>query len=445
MLKIGDFSKAAQVTVKALRLYGELGLLRPVWVDRFSGYRYYSLEQLPRLNRILALKELGFSLEQVGTMLDRVLTVDELRSILRQKRVELEERLQAEQARLALLEARIEQIDQAGSLAGYEVALKRVPEQVVLAAREVVPSQNLRARQSLRMRRALLEELELSGVRLAGGWTEIVHNPAYSERNIDLEVALPVDLPADGRRQRKPLRVLAALAQAACLTHAGPWHGLEHAYAALYAWAQANGLCQAGPVREVCHADPLDGLEACPLVELQLPVEPLAGLPPTQTDIHSQKENRMELKLIEKPAFMAVGMKYVGKNENQEIAQMWGRFNQVAGAIAKGVKGCYGVCVMLEGVTDGSFEYLACFELDKVEKMPEWAEARLVPANTYAVFEHVGAMSGLRETYHNIYTNWLPQSGYQPVGGYDMEVYTDEFKDFAPESKMYIYVPVKQK
>jgi DNA-binding transcriptional MerR regulator len=57
MIKIGDFSKLAHVTVKTLHHYGELGLLPPAHIDRYTGYRYYSLEQLPRLNRILALKE----------------------------------------------------------------------------------------------------------------------------------------------------------------------------------------------------------------------------------------------------------------------------------------------------------------------------------------------------------------------------------------------------
>ena len=65
MLKIGDFSKLAQVSVKTLRHYGKLGLLTPAWIDRFTSYRYYTLDQLRRLNRILALKDLGFSLEQV--------------------------------------------------------------------------------------------------------------------------------------------------------------------------------------------------------------------------------------------------------------------------------------------------------------------------------------------------------------------------------------------
>ena len=66
MFKIGEFSKLSRVSVKALRHYDDMGLLRPAQVDRFTSYRYYALEQLPRLHRILGLKELGFSLEQIG-------------------------------------------------------------------------------------------------------------------------------------------------------------------------------------------------------------------------------------------------------------------------------------------------------------------------------------------------------------------------------------------
>lgn len=61
MFKIGEFSKLSQVSVKALRYYDELGLLKPASVDRFTAYRYYSADQRPRLNRILALKDLGIA------------------------------------------------------------------------------------------------------------------------------------------------------------------------------------------------------------------------------------------------------------------------------------------------------------------------------------------------------------------------------------------------
>jgi len=93
MLKIGEFSKLAHVTVKTLRHYSQIGLLKPAHIDHFSGYRYYTLNQLPRLNRILALKESGFSLEEVTRLLDEDMTAVELRSLLLTKKYQLENRL----------------------------------------------------------------------------------------------------------------------------------------------------------------------------------------------------------------------------------------------------------------------------------------------------------------------------------------------------------------
>lgn len=111
MLKIGEFAQEAEVTVKTLRHYAKLGLLKPAWIDRFTGYRYYAREQMPRLNRILALKDLGFTLEQIGRILQDNLTLDELRGMLRLKCAELERHIEEEQARLARVEARLHQIE----------------------------------------------------------------------------------------------------------------------------------------------------------------------------------------------------------------------------------------------------------------------------------------------------------------------------------------------
>ena len=93
MFKIGDFSKLSRVSVKTLRYYDELGLLKPTYVDRFTGYRYYSADQLPRLNRILALKDLGFSLEQTMRLLEGALVPAQMREILRMKQAELQQRV----------------------------------------------------------------------------------------------------------------------------------------------------------------------------------------------------------------------------------------------------------------------------------------------------------------------------------------------------------------
>ena len=117
MLKIGDFSQLAQVSVRALRIYDEMGLIKPVHVDKFSGYRYYETEQLPRLNRIIALKDLGFSLEQVSHLLDGELSAEKLRGMLMMKQAEIEQELNESQLRLMRVEARLRQIEREGKVA----------------------------------------------------------------------------------------------------------------------------------------------------------------------------------------------------------------------------------------------------------------------------------------------------------------------------------------
>jgi DNA-binding transcriptional MerR regulator len=139
MIKIGHFSRISQVPVKTLRFYDEMGLLKPVEVDRFTGYRYYSFDQLRRLNRILALKDLGFSLEQISKLLSQDLPVAELRGMLRMKQEELRQCLQDELARLERVEARLKQLEQEIVMPDYDVVLKKVDPMLVAGVRDTHP------------------------------------------------------------------------------------------------------------------------------------------------------------------------------------------------------------------------------------------------------------------------------------------------------------------
>src|SRR5260370_37426600 len=90
VFKIGEFSRLSLVSVKALRYYDELGLLKPARIDESTGYRYYSASQLTRLNRILAMKDMAVSLEQIALLLDKELSPDQIRGRLVLKQVELD-------------------------------------------------------------------------------------------------------------------------------------------------------------------------------------------------------------------------------------------------------------------------------------------------------------------------------------------------------------------
>src|SRR5262245_3543335 len=112
MFRIGDFSKLSQVSIKTLRFYDEIGLLKPTYVDSFTGYRYYTASLLSRLNRILILKELGFSLEEIAPMLEGDLPVMQVREALQVKREELERRIDEERQRLGRIDAWLGRIDE---------------------------------------------------------------------------------------------------------------------------------------------------------------------------------------------------------------------------------------------------------------------------------------------------------------------------------------------
>src|SRR6478736_6703466 len=139
MIKIGEFSKLVQVPVATLRHYDQMGLLKPVEVDRFTGYRYYSADQLPRLHRILALKGLGFSLEQIGLVLAEGLTPEQMRGMLRLRHAQIRQDLVEAQSRLVEVEVRLHQIEREDRLATYDVILKDVEPQLVALVRAILP------------------------------------------------------------------------------------------------------------------------------------------------------------------------------------------------------------------------------------------------------------------------------------------------------------------
>jgi DNA-binding transcriptional MerR regulator len=126
MFRIGEFSKIAQVPGSMLRYYDQIGLLKPAHIDKWTGYRYYSAKQLPRLHRILALKELGLTLEQIEHLVAEEVSTAEIRGMLVLKKAQVEQSLNEERARLQQLEARLQQIDAPGQ-SESTLCLKMLP------------------------------------------------------------------------------------------------------------------------------------------------------------------------------------------------------------------------------------------------------------------------------------------------------------------------------
>ncbi|GHO90117.1 MerR family transcriptional regulator [Reticulibacter mediterranei] len=126
MLKIRDFARLAEVSMATLRYYDEIELLKPISVDPETGYRYYTMDQLPHLHRILAFKELGLGLTQIAELLSEGLSPQTLQGMLRLRQAQLQQQIQAEQEQLERIEARLRSLEQGSGLPTYEVVLKAV-------------------------------------------------------------------------------------------------------------------------------------------------------------------------------------------------------------------------------------------------------------------------------------------------------------------------------
>ena len=150
----------------------------------------------------------------------------------------------------------------------------------------------------------------------------------------------------------------------------------------------------------------------------------------------------MEHKIISRPGFTVIGLKHHGKNENNEIPQMWGEFMPRAGEIKHVVNPhvAYGVCGKMDEST-GEFDYVAGFEVDSIADIPEGMVSWEMPERTYAVF--TCTLPTLGETFQQIYKTWLPQSGYQHADGPEFELYDENFDSQDQSSEMYIYIPIK--
>ena len=270
MFKIGDFSKLSQISVKTLRYYDEIGLLKPCEIDRFTGYRYYTASQLSRLNRILLLKDLGLSLDQIGRLLQSDLPPDQLRGMLRLRQAEIERSIEEEEARLARVAALLNQIEQENgiTMSQYDIVIKKVAPVRIASIRDVVANYSAQGE----LWSELGAYLAQHNVRAVAPCLTIDHNDSYKERNVDLEVCEVIDaaLPVNDR-----VRVyeLPAFEQMACTVHHGPFKRLNQGYGALMQWAETNGYRFCGPSREVYLQVSDTGDESTNVAEIQIPVE----------------------------------------------------------------------------------------------------------------------------------------------------------------------------
>ncbi|MBF6164837.1 MerR family transcriptional regulator [Streptomyces gardneri] len=271
MLSIGDFARHGQVSVRMLRHYDAIGLLRPDRVDPTSGYRYYDAGQLARLNRIVALKDLGFTLEQVRRILDERVGGAELRGMLMLRRAELEQRITSDRARLTQVETRLRIIEKEGCMPAHDVVIKSVP--AVRVAELTGVAADFEPGSVGPVIGPLFEELceRLERAQVAPVGSGIAYYEERADGTMLAHAAMPVDLDPDGEHDFAVVD-LPAIDQAATVVHRGSMDLVLEPWQALGRWIDENGYRITGPSREVhlVYTEDVAGW----VTELQEPIQP---------------------------------------------------------------------------------------------------------------------------------------------------------------------------
>ena len=275
MFKIGDFSRLTQVSVKTLHHYDEIGLFCPAQVDRFTGYRYYSAEQLPRLMQILALKGAGFALDQIKQLVDGPLTAAQVRALIEARRIDLLNELKLQQIRVRHIDFLLRQVTEDGTMSDVQVILKPIGEVWLAGAREVIEPTQMRER-CIALSQEIDRYIGTHGLKVTSPSMALYYDS--SATGIDTVMAYYVEKPApvpptEGHSQ---VQELPAVPQMACAVYHGSYDdfaAVRGVYNAVTRWIEENGYRLNGPIREIYVQTPdWSTADRIGLMELQFPV-----------------------------------------------------------------------------------------------------------------------------------------------------------------------------
>ena len=268
MLKIGEFSKLTQVSIRMLRYYDEVGLLKPEEVDKWTGHRMYSVTQIPRLNRILYLRDSGFNVSEIALALE----MDDglLLKSLEQKQLEIEKTIQNEQEKLRKIEIAKNEIQGNKGDFHYNISIKAIPEYQVLSLRRVVPTYYSEGD----LWKELSDFAKEQKIKISNHTFSVYYDTEYKEQNVEIELCAPVsklckDIAPFCFRIIEPVPIMA------CTMVYGDFSNIKGAYIAFAEWLQKNSKYRmSNPMRQIVHRGAWnENNPAKYLTEIQIPLE----------------------------------------------------------------------------------------------------------------------------------------------------------------------------
>jgi len=269
MFKIGEFSKLTQVSIRMLRYYDETGLLKPAEIDSFTNYRFYSTEQIPILNKIIFLRDLGFNVSEISSTIKNW-NKESIIDILDNKHTEIKDIIKNEQDKLLKIELAKKDIQQEKMEINYNVSIKSVPGYQVLSLRRI--AQNYYAESQLW--KEVSEFVKSIDIYVYENTFTIFHDADYKETDIDMEVCVTVLKMEENKdgfvyRKTEPVEIMASM-----MVY-GKFENIAGAYISFANWLQEyNQYKMKGQTRQIVHKGPWN--EKNPenyLTEIQIPME----------------------------------------------------------------------------------------------------------------------------------------------------------------------------
>lgn len=269
MFRIGEFSKLTQVSVRMLRYYDETGLLKPAKIDAWSGYRMYSVEQIPVLNKIIYLRDSGFHVSEIAAALscdDETLTIE----MFDKKQDEIQKNIQLEQEKLMKIDIAKQELLNGKNEIHYHITIKSIPSYYVLSLRKIIPNYYAEGE----LWKELSEFVKERNIDISEDTFSIYYDEDYREENVDVELCVKTnkigqDMNGFHFYYTKPVPIMA------CTMVYGDFSHISTAYRAFAKWLQENSqYTMSGENRQIVHRGPWN--EENPekyLTEIQIPLK----------------------------------------------------------------------------------------------------------------------------------------------------------------------------
>lgn len=245
MFRIGEFSRLVRVSPRMLRHYEKCGMIVPAEIDPFTGYRGYSAGQIPLLSKIVSLRDVGFSIDEITEILPRYDDAAYLDRMLQRRAEAVKHAMAAEQEKLDKIAEMSNKMRKERNTMLYDVELKSLPSVKVLSLRGVIPAYNQEGLLWEKLSGFVME----NGIECVAGGYSIYYDEEYKEADVDVEIALPVKNLGESKGEFV-FRELEAVPMAATVRFSGPYDGgYDAASEKLAEWMESSGYGFAGNMR----------------------------------------------------------------------------------------------------------------------------------------------------------------------------------------------------